>query len=224
MFKFWIEYDINPLIIFDHKANIIYCNQEAEIFLSYINKKKVFNFALKNAPKDGIKTEFKLVKFDRFEFNGYSIGFYEEKLGVRFFINTDKKNFSLTNLEKVKFSILLEFIKEYMSLKNIEINVFYDPSIPEIYLNKKELLNIIFDILEHNKKATIKSKVLVGEYIKIENKKYPIIQIDIITTPFKRIKSNYFEIENLKNGYTIKIPIIKEINENNIAWYRNHRK
>jgi len=215
MYKFWCEYDINPLIIFDHKSNIVYCNQEAEIFLSYINKKEVFEYALKNAPKDGIKTEFKLVKFDKFEFNGFSIGFYEEKLGVRFFINTDKKNISLNNLEKVKFSMLLEFIKEYMNLKGIEIAIFYDPSIPEIYLNKKELLNIIFEMLEHNKKANIISKVLVGEYIKINNKKYPIAQIDIITTPFKRVKSNYFEIENLENGYTIKIPLIKEIDENN---------
>jgi len=217
MFKFWCEYDINPLIIFDHKANVIYCNQEAEIFLSYINKKEVFEFALRNAPKDGIKTEFKLIKFDKFEFNGFSIGFYDEKLGIRFFINTDKKNISLNNLEKVKFSMLLEFIKEYMNLKGIKISIFYDPSIPEIYLNKKELLNIIFEMLEYNKKANISSKVIVGEYIKIENKKYPLAQINIITTPFKRIKSNYFEIENLENGYTIKIPIIKEINENNTA-------
>jgi nitrogen-specific signal transduction histidine kinase len=215
MFKFWCEYDINPLIIFDYKSNIVYCNQEAEIFLSYINKKEVFEFALKNAPKDGIKTDFKLVKFDKFEFNGYSIGFYEEKLGIRFFINTDKKNITLNNLEKVKFSMLLEFVKDYMELKNVQITTFYDPSIPEIYLNKKELINIIFEMLENSNKAKITSKILVGEYIKIDAKKYPLAQIDIVTPPFKRIKSNFFEIENHEEGYSIKIPLIKELDENN---------
>ncbi|GAX86924.1 conserved hypothetical protein [Lebetimonas natsushimae] len=217
MFKFWIEYDINPFIVFDYKSNIIYCNQEAEIFLSYINKKEVFEFAIKNAPNNGIKTEFKEIKFDKFEFMGYSIGFYEEKLGVRFFINTEKQNLTLHNLEKVKFSMLLEFVKEYLNLKGINIDTFYDPSIPEIYLNKKELLNIIFEMLENSKSAKISSKIIVGEYIKIDNKKYPLAQIDIITKPFKKIKSDFFEIENSQNGYSIKIPLIKEINENNTA-------
>lgn len=215
MFKFFIEYDINPFIVFDYKSNIIYCNQEAEIFLSYINKKEVFDFAIKHAPKNGIKTEFKEVKFNKFEFMGYSIGFYDEKLGIRFFINTEKQNLTLHNLEKVKFSMLLEFIKEYLNFKNIAVETYYDPSIPEIYLNKKELINIIFEMLENSKKAKIGSKILVGEYMKIDNKKYPLAQIDIITHPFKRIKSDFFEIENHEEGYSIKIPLIKELNENN---------
>jgi len=62
MFEFFIEYDINPVIFFNEKGHIDYCNQEAEIFLSYINKKEVFEFTIKNAPNTkGIKTQFKKI-------------------------------------------------------------------------------------------------------------------------------------------------------------------
>ena len=217
MFEFWIEYDINPLIIFNQKGNIIYYNQEAEIFLSYINKKEVFEFTIKNAPKSPeIKTEFKKVHFKDFEFNGFSIGYEdEEKIGVRFFINTDIHSIKLEELEKVDLSMILNFAIEYVSLKqNTKFKIYFDPSIPEIYINKKAFLNLLFDIFENQKEIYIETKINIGEYIKLNNKKYPIISVIIKTFPKKQIKNNFFEVINKKDGYIIQIPLIKEKNEN----------
>ncbi len=218
MFEFWCEWDINPLIIFDEKGNIKYCNQEAEIFLSYINKKEVYQFVITNAPnKKGIKTKFETVKFKDFEFMGYSIGYQNNnEIGVRFFINTNLKIIEPTNLEKIELPKLLNFINEYINLKqNTKISMIFDPSIPPIMANKKEILNTIFEILEDQKEAKISTKIQIGEYIKIKSKKYPIIEIEINTPLKKKIKSPFFEIINKENGYILKIPMIKEDNETN---------
>ncbi len=217
MFEFWCEYDINPLIIFNEKSHIKYCNQEAEIFLSYVNKKEVYEFVIKNAPQNpGIKTEFKQVKFKDFKFNGYSIGYENNSyIGVRFFINTNTHSIELKELEKIDLAMLINFIIEYATLKeNIKISTFFDPSIPTILVHKKALIDIILEMLENQKKTTITTKIKVGEYIKIKDKKYQIIEIYVKTTPTKTIKSPYFEIVNKEDGYIINIPLIKDINEN----------
>jgi phosphoribosyl-dephospho-CoA transferase len=91
----------------------------------------------------------------------------------------------------------------------------FDPSIPTILVQKKALLDIILEMLEKQKEAIISTKINVGEYIKINDKKYQIVEIGIKTEPKNPIKSPYFEILNKEDGYTIKIPLIKEINENN---------
>jgi len=218
MFEFWCEYDINPLIIFNEKGSIKYCNQEAEIFLSYVNKKEVYQFVINNAPKEkGIKTEFKPVTFKDFEFNGYTIGFEDDRfIGVRFFINTNTRAIELTSLERIDLSMLLNFAIEYAKLKSdIDIFTYFDPSIPSILVHKKALLDIILEILEEKKEAAITTKINVGEYIKIKDKKYQIIEIYIKTDRNKKIKSSFFEIQNKNDGYVIKIPLIKDFDENN---------
>jgi len=217
MFEFFIEYDINPVIFFDEKGNVKYCNQEAEIFLSYINVKEVYNFVIQNASKEKLMTsEFKKVRFNDFEFNGFSIGYNDNLIGVRFFINTKKNNITISSLEKVDLLKLINFAIEYINLKqNTKFKIFPDLSIREIYINKKELLKILIEIFENQQNVEIITHLKVGEYLKINSKKYPIIELKIKTHANKKLSSNFFEIENTNEGYNIKIPFIKEYNENN---------
>jgi len=218
MFEFFIEYDINPVIFFDSKGNVKYCNQEAEIFLSYVNIKDIFSFTVQNAPhKNGIKTLFREIKFMDFYFKGYSIGYKNDNLiGVRFFINTGKNNISVENLEKTDILKLINFAIEYITLKQkTKFKIYPDLSLNQIYINKKELLRLLLEIFEKQSSVEIYTKLKIGEYIKIKEKKYPIIDIKIKCHTNKKIVSKYFEILNKENGYTIKIPFIKEKNENN---------
>ena len=216
MFEFFIEYDINPVIFFDERGNVKYCNQEAEIFLSYINVKEVYKFVINKATSDKLmNTQFQKIKFNDFEFNGFSIGYKDNLIGVRFFINTKKNNITISSLEKVDLLKLINFAIEYIKLKqNTQFKIFPDLSIREILINKKELLKILIEIFENQQKVEIITHLKVGEYLKIENKKYPIIEIKIKTHANKKISSQFFEIENSENGYNIKIPFIKEKDEN----------
>jgi hypothetical protein len=220
MFEFWCEYDINPLIIFNPKGEILYCNQEAEILLSYINKKEIFQFTIQNAPLNpGIKTEFKKIEFKDFKFTGYSIGYKDEKsIGVRFFINTNINTPQLEELELIDINTLINFAIEYTKLnQNTEFKIYIDPSIPSAYINKNALLNLLFEIFENQSHIYIQTKINLGEYIKIGNKKYQILEVNIKCKNKKRIKNQFFEVINKKDGYTIQIPLIKEKNENSIA-------
>ncbi len=213
MFEFFVEYDINPVIFFDNKGNIKYCNQEAEIFLSYVNIKDIFHFAIQNAPQNTkIKTLFKEIKFSDFIFKGYSIGYKtDELIGIRFFINTEKNNISIENLEKTDLLKLINLAIEYITLKqNTTFKIYPDFSLNEIYINKKELLRLLLDIFEKQNKIEIYTKLNLGEYIKTKEKKYPIINIEIKCPSNKIIDSKYFEILNKSEGYIIKIPFIKE--------------
>ena len=217
MFEFFIEYDINPIIFFNEKGHIIYCNQEAEIFLSYVNVKDIFNFTIQNAPnKEGIKTEFKNITFGEFSFNGYSIGYKEDsKIGIRLFINTKKHQFTLEKLEKIDLNKLIDFAIQYINLKQkTKFKIYPDLSIEEVYISKKELLQTLFEIFENQKKVEIYTKFDISEVIKIDNKKYSLIEIILKCNPIKNIESKYFEIIKNDNGYIIKVPFIKEKNEN----------
>jgi len=218
MFEFFTEYDINPVIFFDTKGNIKYCNQEAEIFLSYVNVKDIFNFTLQNAPKNnGITTVFKEIKFADFSFKGYSIGYKDENLiGVRFFINTEKNQITIENLEKTDILKLINFAIEYTTLKqNTKFKIYPDLSFNEIYINKKELLHILLEIFEKQSEIEIYTHLKIGEYIKINKNKYPIIEIIVKCHPNKKITSKHFEIISENDKYIIKTPFIKEKNENN---------
>ena len=218
MFEFFIEYDINPVIFFDNKGNIKYCNQEAEIFLSYVNTQDIFNFTLKNAPKNkGIKTIFKEVKFLDFNFKGYSIGYKDNDLiGIRLFINTEKNHISIENLEKTNILKIINLAIEYITLKQkTKFKIYPDLSFSEIYLNKKELLHILLEIFEKQSNVEILTHLKVGEYLKVKDKKYPIIEIIVKCHPNKKIESKYFEIDAQNDRYIIKIPFIKEKNEIN---------
>jgi len=218
MFEYFIEYDINPVIFFDNKGNVKYCNQEAEIFLSYVNIKDIFKFAIKNAPKESsIKTEFVKIKFNDFTFNGYSVGYKDENLlGIRFLINTKKTSVTIENIEKVDLLKLLNFAMEYTNLRqSTKFKIYPDLSIREIYTNKKALLKTLIKIFEKQKNIEIFTRMKIGEYLKIKQKKYPIIEIEIKCHTNTKIESKYFEIENKNDSYIIKIPFIKEKDENN---------
>ena len=218
MFEFFIEYDINPVIFFDSNGNVKYCNQEAEMFLSYVNVRDIYNFTIQNAPKNkGIVTIFKDIKFNDFNFKGYSIGYKDDNLiGIRLFINTEKNHISIENLEKTDILKLLHFAIEYITLKqNTKFKIYPDLSFNEVYINKKELLHIFLEIFEKQSNVEIYTHLKVGEYLKINKNKYPIIEIIIKCHPNKKITSKYFEISTENDKYIIKIPFIKEQNENN---------
>jgi nitrogen-specific signal transduction histidine kinase len=211
MFEFWCEYDINPLIIFSSSGELLYCNQEAEILLSYISTKEIFEFTIKNAPKEkGIKTVFEKIVFKEFEFNGYSIGYKDnDKIGVRFFINTNKHHIYLQELEKLDLTKILNLTIEYTKLKqNTKFKIFFDPSIPEIYINKKEIISLLIEAFKDKKEVEIQTKINIGEYLKIANKKYQIIEIHI-NHPLD-LSSEYFEILKKEKKTIIQIPLIKE--------------
>jgi hypothetical protein len=187
-FDIWIQKDINPFIVFNEKGKVKYLNDEAEYFLSFVNEKEIFEFAVNNL-KDKFVTINGNFKFDRFEFVSISIGYEENEIGIKFYKSLlPVKNIKTEGLEKINIFFILDFCRNYVFLdKKIEFEDLFDIDIPEFYANKKALINEINSVLlkfKNEKKIKFTVKFILGEKLKVEAKSYSVIGI-ILNSGYK---------------------------------------
>jgi len=196
----WIQNDLNPFIIFSEKGKIKYLNNEAEYLVSFVDEKKIFEFAIHNL-KDKFTTINQYFKFDKFEFVSISIGYEKDEIAIKLYkYIIPKKEIKTDKLKKINIFFILDFCRNYIFLDDvIEFEDEFDIDIPEFYANEKELINEINSKLKkfkNKKKVKFIVKFLIGEKIKISNKYYSVITI---------------KIESEKEKEEILIPFIKKI-------------
>jgi predicted aspartyl protease len=182
-FDIWIQKDINPFIVFNEKGKVKYLNDEAEYFLSFVNEKEIFEFAINNL-KDKFITINGDFKFNKFEFVSISIGYEENEIGIKFYKSLlPVKNIKTEGLEKINLFFILDFCRNYVFLdKKIEFEDIFDIDIPEFYANKKTLINeinLVLSKFKNEKKLKFIVKFMLGEKIKVGNKYYLVIAIII---------------------------------------------
>ncbi len=182
-FDIWIQKDINPFVVFNEKGKIEYLNDEAEYFLSFVNEKEIFEFAINNL-KDKFITINGDFKFNKFEFVSVSIGYEENEIGIKFYKSLlPVKNIKTEGLEKINLFFILDFCRNYVFLdKEIEFEDLFDIDIPEFFADKKALINEINSVLskfKNEKKLKVIVKFMLGEKIKVGSNNYNVIGIII---------------------------------------------
>jgi len=179
----WIQKDINPFIIFNEKGKIKYLNDEAEYFLSFVDERVIFEFAINN-----LKDEFTTIngdfKFNKFEFVTISIGYEDDEIGIKLYKKSfPKKEMKTEGLTKINLFFILDFCRNYVFLdEDIEFEDDFDVDIPEFFANKKKLINEINSVLakfKNEKKLKFIIKFLLGEKIKVGDNRYSVIGIKI---------------------------------------------
>jgi hypothetical protein len=188
-FDIWIQKDINPFIIFNEKGKIKYLNDEAEYFLSFVNEKEIFEFAINNL-KGTFITINKNVRFNKFEFVSVSIGYEENEIGIKLYRQLfPVKNMQIEGLTKINIFFILDFCRNYIFLdKKIEFEDIFDIDIPEFFANKNELINEINSVLvrfKNEKKLKFIVKFMPGEKLKVDDKYYYVIGIMITSNSQK---------------------------------------
>jgi hypothetical protein len=188
-FDIWIQKDINPFIIFNEKGKINYLNDEAEYFLSFVNEKEIFEFAINNL-KGTFITINKNVRFNKFEFVSVSIGYEENEIGIKLYRQLfPVKNMQIEGLTKINIFFILDFCRNYIFLdKKIEFEDIFDIDIPEFFANKNELINEINSVLvrfKNEKKLKFIVKFMPGEKLKVDDKYYYVIGIMITSNSQK---------------------------------------
>jgi len=183
-FEEWIYYDIHPFILFSNNGKIKYLNKEAEYFLSFVNEKEIFDFAINNA-RENITILNETFSFGNFEFLAALI-MYNEDIGIKLYKTLlPKKEIQIKGLEKINIFMVLDFCRNYIFLdEEIEFKDDFDVDIPEFFANKNELIKDINSNLEFFKEKKVKQltftiKFLIGEKIKVKDKKYSVIQLKI---------------------------------------------
>ena len=214
----WIIHDPNPFIIFSNNAKVLYLNEAGEYFLSFIPPKIIYDTIINYAPQS---PKFEIVQekfsFGDFHYDYALIGYDNfDEIGVKFYENIHpiKKTLDFEKLESVNIYFLLEMARTYVFLdKRIKFIDIFDPDLPDIKFDKNELIKIfsaIYSLVKENNKINTEVKIKIGEYIKINHKKYKILEVNIFA---KNINCEKLEFENvnievLNNKISLFLPFV----------------
>ena len=199
-----LENDLHPFILFDNNGKIKDFNKEAEFLFNYVKPKELYELAVSYASLSfGFKNKYLVLKYGKLNFYAITVGYINDvEIGLRLYKEVCQKD-KITineNIELTNIFSLIELSKTTTLLQsNIQINEIYDVSIPEIKLNINEfllILNKCFETFKNNSTLELKVYVKIGEYSKINDKKYQIISID-----FK-------SLENIKINKDLKLQIV----------------
>jgi hypothetical protein len=222
-FEEWVELDLNPILSFSSTSKIIYSNSEAQFLLNRIKQKELFDLALTYAPKTfGAQTSYIDLTIKNYTFYAITVMYEnEDEIHMKLYKSSMVKKENTLNIKNINVTNIFTLVDLSISTSKIKTDINfiknYDPSIPEFKLDASSFiktLNQIFDAFKGNKNVSCSILLKIGEYIKIEEKKYSLISVEISTD-----KENDFSSLNIKenssfiltkdgNKITIDLPLI----------------
>ena len=226
-FKFFVETDNNPLIIFNHDAKILYLNDNAEVLLSYADHKEIFKMAINNAPKDyGTKTTQIELAYNQLKFYAINVSYNsDEWIAIRLYYRPRDQKLSkrLHNNNEIltDLNVLLEIaIVQFKIESKADIRLFTDHDIPKTLINQNSFSKLLRKTLSSFKSVSyldITFKLDIGEHIIIDDKRYPLINLTFSSNGrycgeddnIKALSSELFFVPNLlEDSISFEIPLI----------------
>lgn len=222
-FEEWVELDLNPILSFSSSAKIIYSNSEAQFLLNRIKQKELFDLALTYAPKTfGAQTSYIDLNIKNYTFYAVTVMYEnEDEIHMKLYKSAMVKKESKLNIKNINTTNIFTLVDLAISTSKIknEINFTknYDPSIPEFKLDASSFiktLNGIFEVFKDKNSVTCSILLKIGEYIKIDNKKYSLISVEIFSNEKNDFSSlnikdnNSFILTSDENKVTIDLPLI----------------
>ena len=202
-FENWVEQDLNPIISFSNSGKIIYSNQEAQFLLNRISQKEIYALALKYASASfGFNTSYVNLRLKNYVFYALSVSYEnEEEITIKLYKSTmvKKENKLSTKTGEIAniFTIVDLSISTQRTKSEINFMKNYDPSIPEFKMLVSDFLKLIsktYESFENAKVISTSVKLKIGEYIRIEGKKYSLITVEINSDGF--LSKEYYNIED----------------------------
>jgi hypothetical protein len=183
----WIEHDYNPFIVFDSSGKITSLNQEAQYLLGEVNHKKIFDIAQTYASMTyGFKTTIVDIAFGTYKFYAITVGYLDEaSIGIKLYKSATKKFANVEEYgESVNIYALLDLcISASSTNTDIKFRKEFDPTFPDIRLKVEDFMKLLAKVYQShlNASSTITTRLalITGEYIRFNNKKYPIFLISI---------------------------------------------
>ncbi|MCV6608808.1 MAG: hypothetical protein OIF32_11380 [Campylobacterales bacterium] len=216
-FSGWIENDYNPFIIFSSDGYIEYINKTAEMMMGYIDKKEFFDLAMAYAPTSfGYKTSFLNLSFGKSNFFSITVGYEDEdSIGIKLYQNPGEKSnrkSNILNYEMTNIYLLLELNMTIAKTQSeAEYKQEFDPSFPEFKISQNKFSTVLRKVYENfynSKKVVTTLSLKTGEYIKIDEKKYQIIQLTVVGDSFEKV--NLKIIEEIALEINININSVEE--------------
>ena len=222
-FEEWVELDLNPILSFSSNSKIIYSNSEAQFLLNRIKQKELFDLALTYAPKTfGAQTSYIDLTIKNYTFYAITVMYEnEDEIHMKLYKSAMVKKENNLNIKNINVTNIFTLVDLAISTSKIKTNINfiknYDPSIPEFKLDAStfiKTLNQVFETFKDKKSVTCSILLKIGEYIKIDGKKYSLISVEISSNEKSdfssiNIKENSSFILTLdENKITIDLPLI----------------
>ncbi|MDC7248657.1 MAG: hypothetical protein PQJ49_01905 [Sphaerochaetaceae bacterium] len=220
----WVELDLNPIISFSSLGKLTFSNHEAQFLLSRIKQKELFDLAVKYAPKTyGVETSYIDLNIENYTFYAITVKYEDEdEIHMKLYKSAMVKKDSQLSTKNTNITNIFTLVDLAISSKKIKSKAKfvknYDPSIPEFKINANEFikaLNLIYATFETSQLINTSVILKIGEYIKIEGKKYSIISVEI-SSPEKINLDNFnykdenasFIVAKTKEKISIDLPLI----------------
>jgi len=187
-FEDWVELDLNPIISFSSTSKILYTNCEAQFLLNRIKPKELYNIALRYAPKSfGAETSYIDLTIQNYTFYAITVTYEnEDEIHIKLYKSAMVKKESKLNIKNINSTNIFTLVDLAISTNKIKTDTLYtknyDPSIPEFKLDASlfiKTLNQIFEAFSGSTDIYCSILLKIGEYIKIEGKKYSLIAVEI---------------------------------------------
>lgn len=180
----WIEHDYNPFIVFDNEGKVKSLNQEAQYLLGEVSTKEIFQITQTYANHTyGFKTTAIDLIYGSYKFYAITVGYLDEaQIGIKLYKVAAKK---FTNIEEYGDSVniyaLLDLcISAAATRCASKFAKEFDPTFPDVRVKIEsftKLLDKIYQSYKDNDTITTRLALTTGEYIKFNDKKYPIFSI-----------------------------------------------
>ncbi|MDR1614354.1 MAG: hypothetical protein LBS26_02165 [Campylobacteraceae bacterium] len=182
----WIDNDYNPFILFDLNGKIVMINQEAQYLLPQVGARELFDMASAYASMTfGFKTTLFDFRLGENSFYGITVGYLDDdNIGIKLYKKHVKRFVSFDESgEFVNIYSLLDLCISAVSIsRKIAFKKDFDPTFPELKLQIEKFTQLVSKLLDshqHSASITIKLAVKTGEYIKFNDKRYPIFLLSI---------------------------------------------
>lgn len=191
--------------------------------MNRIKPKELFDLALTYAPKTfGALTSYIDLTIKNYTFYAITVMYEnEDEIHMKLYKSAMVKKESKLNIKNINTTNIFTLVDLAISTSKIKTNINftknYDPSIPEFKLDASafiKTLNQIFEAFSESKNVSCSILLKIGEYIKIDGKKYSLISIEITSdenNEFSKInlKDNHsFILTADENKVTIDLPLI----------------
>jgi hypothetical protein len=211
-FKFFLENDSNPFILFSNKGKIKYLNNSAELLMGSCQPRELFEIALAHAPKSyGYQKTLINLSFGSFEFYGINILYENEDfIGMHLYNKPMAKVDENALLDGYMLTDINVLLQANIELFNInykgKIKLLTDYDIPPFQLHQNNfslLLRNLFTQFENSSNLEISIKIKIGERIVVKEKRYSIIILQLRCQDRDGSQDKELELLALKNHINI---------------------
>ena len=226
-YKFFIENDNNPFILFNADKKIAYLNIAAEFLLGKVSKYDIYNLCMTYAPKEyGSKMTYIDLKFDDLSYYGVTVGYQDEEyIGIRLYQRVKNRLMSAKELSKYVTTDINMLLETFISLltikKDYKIKLITDMDIPEFKISQNDFFKILrkcFDTFDTTQGLYIALKMRVGEFVYVKNERTQLVKLEIRSKRRDRshdidieklCEDNYIDFLSAENKIRLIIPMLK---------------